>query len=62
MAPTDLINLTGTFLTTRAALPRMLEQGGSIINVSSVIGLGGYYPDFPRPDFTTRLPRRALSD
>jgi NAD(P)-dependent dehydrogenase (short-subunit alcohol dehydrogenase family) len=41
------INLTGTFLTTRAALPKMLEQGGSIINVASVIGLGGYYPDFP---------------
>jgi NAD(P)-dependent dehydrogenase (short-subunit alcohol dehydrogenase family) len=41
------INLTGTFLTTRAALPKMLEQGGSIINVASVVGLGGYYPDFP---------------
>ena len=24
----------------------MLERGGSIINVSSVIGMGGYYPDF----------------
>jgi NAD(P)-dependent dehydrogenase (short-subunit alcohol dehydrogenase family) len=41
------INLTGTFLTTRAALPKMLEEGGSIINVASVIGIGGYYPDFP---------------
>ena len=41
------INLTGTFLTTRAALPKMLEHGGSIINVASVIGIGGYYPDFP---------------
>jgi NAD(P)-dependent dehydrogenase (short-subunit alcohol dehydrogenase family) len=41
------INLTGTFLMTRAALPKMLGQGGSIINVASVIGLGGYYPDFP---------------
>ena len=41
------INLTGTFLATRAALPKMLEQGGSIINVASVIGIGGYYPDFP---------------
>lgn len=41
------INLTGTFLTTRAALPRMLERGGSIINVASVLGMGGYYPDFP---------------
>ena len=41
------INLTGTFLMTRAALPRMLETGGSIINVASVIGIDGYYPDFP---------------
>lgn len=41
------INLTGTFLVTRAALPRMLESGGSIINVASVIGPSGYYPGFP---------------
>jgi NAD(P)-dependent dehydrogenase (short-subunit alcohol dehydrogenase family) len=41
------INLTGTFLVTRAALPRMLKGGGSIINVASVLGIGGYYPDFP---------------
>ena len=56
------INLTGTFLTTRAALPKMLKQGGSIINVASVIGLGGYFLISPRPVCTTRLPRRALSD
>jgi NAD(P)-dependent dehydrogenase (short-subunit alcohol dehydrogenase family) len=41
------INLTGTFLATRAALPKMLEQGGSIINVASILGVGGYYPGFP---------------
>jgi gluconate 5-dehydrogenase len=41
------INLTGTFLMTRAALPRMLDAGGSIINVASIIGINGYYPDFP---------------
>jgi gluconate 5-dehydrogenase len=41
------INLTGTFLVTRAALPRMLASGGSIINVASVIGPTGYYPGFP---------------
>jgi NAD(P)-dependent dehydrogenase (short-subunit alcohol dehydrogenase family) len=41
------INLTGTFLVTRAALPSMLNGGGSIINVASVLGVGGYYPDFP---------------
>ena len=40
------INLTGTFPMTRAALPRMLDAGGSIINVASVIGINGYYPDF----------------
>ena len=41
------INLTGTFLVTRAALPRMMKMGGSIINVASVIGPSGYYPGFP---------------
>lgn len=40
-------NLTGTFLVTRAVLPKMLTNGGSIINVASVLGIGGYYPDFP---------------
>jgi len=41
------INLTGTFLVTRAALPLMLGHGGSIINVASIIGVNGYYPGFP---------------
>jgi NAD(P)-dependent dehydrogenase (short-subunit alcohol dehydrogenase family) len=41
------INLTGTFLMTRAVLPKMMKAGGSIINVASVLGIGGYYPDFP---------------
>lgn len=41
------VNLTGTFLVTRAALPKMLARGGSIINISSIMGLGGYYPGFP---------------
>ncbi|MCD2173662.1 SDR family NAD(P)-dependent oxidoreductase [Rhizobium sp. C4] len=40
------INLTGTFLVTRAALPMMFEQGGSIINLASILGIGGYYPGF----------------
>ncbi|SKB97780.1 gluconate 5-dehydrogenase [Sphingopyxis flava] len=41
------ISLTGTFFMTRALLPHMRENGGSIINVASILGLGGYYPDFP---------------
>ena len=42
------INLTGTFLVTRAALPLMLGHEGSIINLASVLGAGGgYYPGFP---------------
>jgi NAD(P)-dependent dehydrogenase (short-subunit alcohol dehydrogenase family) len=41
------INLTGTFLVIRAALPRTLKGGCAIINVASVLGLGGYSPDFP---------------
>lgn len=40
------ISLTGTFLMTRALLPRMRARGGSIINVASILGLGGYYPGF----------------
>jgi NAD(P)-dependent dehydrogenase (short-subunit alcohol dehydrogenase family) len=36
------INLTGTFLCTRAALPRMIERGwGRIINVASIAGKTG---------------------
>jgi NAD(P)-dependent dehydrogenase (short-subunit alcohol dehydrogenase family) len=41
------INLRGVFLCTRAAMPIMLRQkSGSIINIASIIGLGGYYPGF----------------
>lgn len=41
------INLRGVFLCTRAALPLMLRRrGGSIINIASILGLGGYYPGF----------------
>lgn len=37
------INLKGTFLACRRALPRMLEQGsGSIVNVASVEGIEGF--------------------
>jgi len=35
------VNLTGTFLVTRAALPDMLEHGGSVTNVVSTAGVMG---------------------
>ncbi|MFP6733974.1 MAG: SDR family NAD(P)-dependent oxidoreductase [Rhodospirillales bacterium] len=41
------INLSGVFLCTRALIPLMLEAGsGSIINISSILGLVGHYPEF----------------
>ncbi|MGD9923764.1 MAG: SDR family NAD(P)-dependent oxidoreductase [Pseudorhodoplanes sp.] len=41
------VNLLGTFLVTRAAIPLMLEAGaGSIVNVASLIGIVGFYPGF----------------
>src|SRR5262249_19208469 len=37
------LNLKGTIRTTRAVVRRMLRQGhGSIVNISSVVGLSGY--------------------
>ena len=44
------VNLTGTFLGIRAVLPVMKgRRGGSIINVSSVMGLvGAIYPDLSK--------------
>jgi NAD(P)-dependent dehydrogenase (short-subunit alcohol dehydrogenase family) len=35
------VNLTGTFLTTRASLPSLLDGGGSVVNVASTAGLIG---------------------
>jgi NAD(P)-dependent dehydrogenase (short-subunit alcohol dehydrogenase family) len=35
------VNLTGTFLMCRAALPALLEHGGSIVNTASTAGLIG---------------------
>jgi NAD(P)-dependent dehydrogenase (short-subunit alcohol dehydrogenase family) len=35
------INLTGTFLMCRAALPHLLESGGNIVNTSSTSALAG---------------------
>jgi NAD(P)-dependent dehydrogenase (short-subunit alcohol dehydrogenase family) len=43
------INLRGVFLCMRGALPLMLKRkGGSIVNISSIAGIVGYYPEFSR--------------
>ena len=36
------VNLTGTFLCTRSAVPLMKPQGGSIVNISSAAGRFGF--------------------
>jgi 3-oxoacyl-[acyl-carrier protein] reductase len=36
------VNLTGTFLAVRAALPHLVRQGGSIVTVASTAGLRGH--------------------
>lgn len=42
------VNLTGPFLVARAVIPLMLQaRAGSIINVASLIGIGGFYPGMP---------------
>ena len=41
------VNLKSAFLCARAVLPAMVAQGaGSIINISSILGLRGYFPGF----------------
>lgn len=40
------VNLTGVFRMTRAAVPAMLKQGGSIVNISSIASLVGI-PSLP---------------
>ena len=43
------VNLRGVFLCARAAISMMLERGaGSIVNISSIAGLAGYYPGTAR--------------
>jgi len=36
------VNLTGTFLTCREAIPHLLANGGAIVNTSSTAGLAGH--------------------
>lgn len=41
------VNLKGTFLCSKAIIPRMVAAGGgSIINIASICGLRGFYPGF----------------
>ena len=60
------INLNGTFMTMRAAIPRMIEQGGgSIINISSLGGLRclpGMAPTAPSKAAINMLTRQAALD
>ena len=35
------VNLTGTYIVSRAALPALIVQGGAIVNISSIAGLVG---------------------
>jgi NAD(P)-dependent dehydrogenase (short-subunit alcohol dehydrogenase family) len=53
------INLRGVFLMTRKGLVLMLPGPGSIINISSVAGLRGYWPGFPSLRSAIRRRRRA---
>ena len=41
------INLRGVFLNTRKGLAMMLPGPGSIINISSILGLRGFWPGLP---------------
>jgi NAD(P)-dependent dehydrogenase (short-subunit alcohol dehydrogenase family) len=36
------VNLTGTFLMCRAAIPHLLESGGNIVNIASTAALSGH--------------------
>jgi meso-butanediol dehydrogenase / (S,S)-butanediol dehydrogenase / diacetyl reductase len=36
------VNLTGTFLVTRAALPHLIEARGAVVNVASLAGVRGW--------------------
>ena len=41
------VNLKGTFYACRAALPALRERGGSVVNVTSVAGIGGQGSSIP---------------
>jgi 3-oxoacyl-[acyl-carrier protein] reductase len=41
------VNLKGTFYASRAAFPALRERGGSVVNVTSVAGIGGQGSSIP---------------
>lgn len=41
------VSLNGAFRCARALLPLMMARGGSVINISSIMGQTGFYPGFP---------------
>ncbi len=41
------VNLTGTYLVSKFAVPHMREGGGSIINLASIIAVVGYAAEIP---------------
>jgi NAD(P)-dependent dehydrogenase (short-subunit alcohol dehydrogenase family) len=56
------IHLNGAYYCTRAAIPKMLAGGGgSIINIASIVGEVGVYPDFPMVTASYAAAKAALS-
>ncbi len=54
------VNLRGVFLTTRKALALMLPGPGSIVNVSSIMGLRGFWPGFAAMSVSYSASKAAL--
>lgn len=44
------VNVTGAFLCARAAVPALKAQGGSIVNIASIMGVTGGGP-YPNPSY-----------
>lgn len=54
------VSLNGAFRCARALLPLMMARGGSIINISSIMGLTGFYPGFPAISASYNSAKAAL--
>lgn len=54
-------NLRSVFLVTRALLPALIASArGSVVNISSYLGLVGAYPDFPLTSITYSASKAGL--